>query len=107
MRRGTIYWVNLGATHPPESGKTRPGIVVSNSVQNTVLDSVVIVPLSTQPEEIWPLRVDAGEHAGRSSYAVVPGVRQVSKSRLGDPMSTVADERMERIDTALRMYLSE
>ena len=46
MRRGSAYWVNLGAAAPPELGKVRPGIVVSNSMQNERLDSVVIVPLS-------------------------------------------------------------
>ena len=107
MRRGSIYWVNLGTTHPPEFGKTRPGIVVSNTVQNTVLDSVVIVPLSTQPEEIWPLRVDAGVHAGETSFAVLPGIRQVSKTRLGDQFSVVNEEHMGRIDGALEAYLSE
>jgi mRNA interferase MazF len=107
MRRGSIYWVNLGTTHPPEFGKTRPGIVVSNTVQNTVLDSVVIVPLSTQPQEIWPLRIDAGVHAGRLSYAVLPGIRQVSKSRLGDQLAMISDEAMRRIDDALAAYLSE
>lgn len=107
VKRGTIYWVNLGTTHPPELGKTRPGIVVSNTEHNSVLDSVVIIPLSTQPEEIWPLRVDAGVHAGRPSFAVLPGIRQVSKTRLGQQLSYVDDRHMACIDGALTTYLSD
>ena len=57
MRRGTACWVNLGTGAPPELSKVRPGIVLSNSIQNERLDSVVIVPLSAQAPEIWPLRL--------------------------------------------------
>ena len=107
MNRGSIYWVNPGPTDPPEFGKTRPGIVISNTVQNPVLESVVIVPLSTQPGEIWPLRIHAGTHGDRDSYAVLPGIRQVAKSRLGEQLSVLDDEAMRRIEEALSAYLSE
>jgi mRNA-degrading endonuclease toxin of MazEF toxin-antitoxin module len=43
MTRGTIVWVNLEDADPPEMGKTRPGVVVSNSEQNSLLDTVVVV----------------------------------------------------------------
>jgi mRNA-degrading endonuclease toxin of MazEF toxin-antitoxin module len=35
MKRGGIYWVNLGPTQPPEFGKTRPGLVVSKHSRST------------------------------------------------------------------------
>ena len=37
MNRGTVVWVDLSDAHPPEMGKQRPAVVVSNSTQNTVL----------------------------------------------------------------------
>lgn len=107
MRRGSIHWINLGKSHPPESGKTRPGLVISNSVQNEILDSVVVVPLSTMAGEIWPLRIELAQATHRTSYAVLPGVRQVSKSRIMDLISTAPPEFMLRIDRALRLYLSD
>ena len=75
MRRGAIYWINLGPTSPPEFGKLRPGLIVSNSIQNDILDSVVVVPLSTTPGEIWPLRLKVTGFPGRDSFAVLPGLR--------------------------------
>ena len=39
LMRGTLLWVNLEDAHPPEMGKTRPAIVVSNSEQNDALRS--------------------------------------------------------------------
>lgn len=107
MRRGAIYWVNLGPTSPPEFGKTRPGLVVSSTVHNEVLDSVVIVPLSTKPGDIWPLRVALGAVADTDAWAVLPGIRQVSKKRVGEPLEILSDTLLQDIDRAIAAYLSE
>ena len=82
MKRGRAYGINLEPSSPPERGKVRPGIVVSNSIQNERLDSVVIVPLSSRAPEIWPLRFRLELPGMNASYAVIPGIRQMSKSRL-------------------------
>ncbi|MFZ4734145.1 MAG: type II toxin-antitoxin system PemK/MazF family toxin [Pirellulales bacterium] len=107
MKRGSIYWVNLGATRPPEFGKTRPGLVISNSIQNEVLDSVVVVPLSTAPGEIWPLRLHVPGYPGAASFAVLPGLRQVAKQRLVEFITAASPEWMRRLDEALTLYLTE
>ena len=44
MTRGSLYWINLGASSRPEFGKTRPGLIVSNTGHNDVLDSVAVFP---------------------------------------------------------------
>lgn len=82
MKRGTVVWVDLSDTKPPEMGKVRPGIVVSGTAHNDVLNTVVVVPTSSISPEIWPLRLAVGSFAGKVSYAVIPGIRQVRKGRL-------------------------
>ena len=72
MRRGAAYWINLEPAAPPEMGKVCPGIIVSNTTQNERLDSVVVVPLSTRRQEIWPLRFAVDLHGMKVSYAVSP-----------------------------------
>jgi mRNA-degrading endonuclease toxin of MazEF toxin-antitoxin module len=107
MRRGTAYWVNLGEAIPPELGKLRPGLVVSATIHNERLDSVVVVPLSTRPPDIWPLRVRLDVRGLKTSYAVLPGIRQVSKARLHEPIGPVAAQHLARIDDALALYLND
>ena len=107
MTRGSIYWVNLGSATPPEFGKTRPGVLVSNTLQNEMLDSVVMIPLSTTPGEIWPLRVTADEIRGKPSCAVVPGIRQVSKARLTELVGPASPDFMKRLERALELYLND
>lgn len=105
MRRGAVCWINLEPASPPELGKVRPGVVVSNSLHNGQLDSVVVVPLSSREPEIWPLRLRVDVHGLKTSYAVIPGVRQVSKVRLAEVVAQAPADLMQRIGEALSLYL--
>jgi mRNA interferase MazF len=107
VRRGSVYWINLGPASPPELRKRRPGIVVSNSLHNGQLDSVVVVPLSSREPEIWPLRLRLDVQGLTTSYAVIPGVRQVSKGRLEEAVAQAPVDVMERIGEALALYLGD
>jgi mRNA-degrading endonuclease toxin of MazEF toxin-antitoxin module len=88
-------------------GKMRPGVVISNSDQNGLLETVVIIPLSTRAPEIWPLRVPITVRAKKPSFAIVPGLRQVSKARLHEIISIVPDDAMEALYEATAAYLSD
>lgn len=105
MKRGTVVWVDLSDAHPPELGKVRPGIVVSGTAHNEVLDTVVVVPTSSLAPEIRPLRVAVGSFAGKESYAVIPGIRQVRKGRLRGAIGHVSVEHLAKIDESLDDYL--
>lgn len=107
MKRGTVCWVNLEDASPPEFGKTRPGLIVSNTEQNSVLPTVVVLPISGQPPEIWPLRIAVSLPAGKKSFAVVPGIRQVSKSRIREVIFLLPEGAMEEVSQAVSAYLSD
>lgn len=108
MTRGSIVWVNLGDASPPEFGKARPGLVVSNTEANLSLSSVVILPISARPGVIWPLRLALPRISGmKPGFLVLPGIRQVSKARLHDEMGVVEDEFLTEVEQALNAYLGE
>jgi mRNA interferase MazF len=107
VKRGAAYWINLESATPPEIAKVRPAIVVSHSIQNEHLDSVVVVPLSSRAPEIWPLRVRVDLRGMKASFAVIPGIRQVSKTRLRDAIGQMPAETMARIGEALGLYLGD
>jgi mRNA interferase MazF len=107
LKRGSVYWINLEPASPPELGKVRPAIVVSHSVYNDRLDYVVVVPLSTRPSEIWPLRLEVEIRNMKASFVVIPGIRQVSKARLHELIAQAPSSVMVRIAAALALYLGE
>jgi mRNA-degrading endonuclease toxin of MazEF toxin-antitoxin module len=108
MKRGAVIWVDLTDADPPEMGKRRPAVIVSNSLHNGSLDSVVAVPLSSRPPEIPPLRIRVQAVDSKvAGYAVVPGIRQLKKSRALQAAGSLVREEMEALDRAIRMYLAE
>lgn len=105
MKRGTVVWVDLSDTNPPEMGKVRPGIVVSGTAHNEVLNTVVIVPTSSIAPEIWPLRLAVGNFSGKDSFAVIPGIRQVRKGRLRGAIGHLTHDKLVALDECLGAYL--
>ena len=105
MKRGTVVWVDLNDATPPEMGKIRPGIVVSGTEHNESLNTVVVVPTSSIEPEIWPLRLAVGRVAGKPSFAVIPGIRQVRKARLRGTIGELSLEDLGRVDECLTAYL--
>ena len=108
MKRGTVVWVNLEDAHPPERGKTRPAVVVSNTEHNASLPSVVVVPLSSRAPAIWPLRL-AIPPIGKlkRSFAVTPGVRQVAQTRLLRSEGLLPTHVLDALSDALEAYLRD
>ncbi len=47
MRRGELWWANLGAHRPREQTGRRPVVVWQSDALNRVLQSVLVVPLTT------------------------------------------------------------
>lgn len=105
MKRGTVVWVDLSDTTPPEMGKVRPAVIVSGDVHNAVLNTVAVVPTSSLAPEIWPLRLAVGTFAGKESFAIVPGIRQVRKGRLRGEIGRLTDEKLRALDDCLDAYL--
>jgi mRNA interferase MazF len=105
VKRGTVVWLDLSGTSPPEMGKVRPGIVVSGTAQNEVLNTLVVIPTSTVAPEILPLRMSVGSFGGKESYAVIPGIRQVRKGRLHGVIGQLSHEHLSALDDCLEAYL--
>ena len=108
MKRGSVVRVNLEDGRPPEFGKTRPAIVLSNQEANAVLPTIVVVPLSTRPPEIPLLRLALPSLAGlQKSYAVVPGLSQISQSRIVESMGEVPGDFLKALEEAVFAYLAD
>lgn len=108
MRRGAIVRVNLEDCHPPELGKTRPAVVLSNDLANSALPTVVVIPLSSRPPAIWPLRLALPRMPGLlPSFAVVPGIRQISKVRILEHLGDAPPAFMEELQGAAAAYLGD
>jgi mRNA interferase MazF len=108
-RRGDIYWVSLDPTVGTEIAKTRPAVIVSNDDGNELSARVIVAPTtSSNVTRVYPFEVlvQAGEGGlAHTSKVALDQMRAVDKQRLGRRIGSLAAERMEDIDRAIRLTL--
>lgn len=103
-RRGEIYWVALDPTVGTEIRKTRPAIVVSNDSCNRFGSRVVVLPITSHTESLYPgeARVRVGAKPGR---ALGDQIRSIDKRRLRARVGTLTEDELADVDEALRVTL--
>jgi mRNA interferase MazF len=103
-RRGEIWSATLDPTVGSEIRKTRPCVVISNSVVNQHRRTVVVVPLSSSPQAAPPLMVSV-ECSGQPCVAVIDQVRAVAKERLVRHIANLSAEHLQAVEAGLREIL--
>lgn len=94
-----VYWVNLDPTIGREIKKTRPCIVVSPTLMNNNLDTIIVVPL-TSTVIAWPFRTIIKLKSKQSS-AACDQLRCISKKRIGKKIGHLTSNEKKRIVTIL------
>ena len=56
MLRGEVWWVEFDPAVGSEIRKTRPGVIVSNNSANRNLARVIVVPLTSNTDRVYPGR---------------------------------------------------
>ena len=103
-RRGEIYWVKLDPARGTEIRKTRPAVIVSNDSLNKYGSRVVVVPVTSNVESLYP-----GEAAirvgGSPARALGDQLRSLDKSRLGSKIGTLSFEELTAVEEAVLVTL--
>ena len=58
-------WVEFDPVVGSNIRKTRPGIIVSNNAANRNLSPVIVVPLTRNPEQVYPMMAALTRNFGR------------------------------------------
>ena len=103
-RRGDVFWVNLDPVVGSETRKTRPAVVVSNDSCNRYGTRVVVLPITSNVDSLYPgeARVEVKAKPGR---ALGDQIRSIDKIRLRARAGRLTAKEMSRIDEALAITL--
>ena len=105
MRRGEVWWVEFDPAVSSEIRKTRPGIIVSNNSANRNLSRVIVVPLTSNTERIYP-----GEARvlclGTDSKAMADQTMTADKVRLKSRIDELSKADMLAVEHALQVQLA-
>jgi mRNA interferase MazF len=104
MQRGEVWWVEFDPAVGSEIRKTRPGIIVSNDAANRNLSRVIVMPLTSNTERLFPgeARVNV---AGTQSKAMADQLMTADKSRLKSRVGALSRPDMQAVETAIRLQL--
>jgi len=108
IRRGNIHWVKLDPIEGSEIGKTRPGIVISNDINNELADTVTILPVTSSVGKVYPFEVFISKGTGNlpdDSKAKANQIRTVDKKRIKNLIGTLPDSVLEKIERAVKVHL--
>jgi len=104
LRRGAICLVNFNPSKGKEIGKIRPAVILSKDEDNQILETVVVLPISSQlVENGFPYRIflPLREGLDKDSNICIYEVRALSKKRIIDVVSSVTDTEMTMVEKAL------
>ncbi len=85
-RRGEVWWVSLDPSVGGEIQKTRPAIIMSNNAANSMLNRVIVVPLTSQTTKVYPgeaLVTLNGEQRKAMADQIMIAAKQRLRAKLG------------------------
>ncbi|HFS85339.1 MAG TPA: type II toxin-antitoxin system PemK/MazF family toxin [Epsilonproteobacteria bacterium] len=104
LNRGEIHLVNFNPAKGGEMGKLRPAIIMSSKEENSILDTVIVIPLSTVIEkDALPYRylIRKRDKLKHDSDACIYEIRALSKIRVKERLSRLKEDELETIQKAL------
>jgi len=104
LNRGDIYLVDFNPAKGKEIGKLRPAIIMSAYEDNEILDTIIVIPLSTVIEkDAKPYRVHIAkrEKLLKDSDACINEIRALSKTRAKQKIANLTQDELETIQKCL------
>ena len=103
-RRGEVWWVSFDPSVGGEIQKTRPALVLSNNAANTALNRVVVVPLTSRTERLYPCEAMVTIN-GEQSKAKADQIATASKQRLRNKMGSLSAADLAAVERAVLLQL--
>jgi mRNA interferase MazF len=104
LNRGDICLINFNPAKGGEMGKLRPAIVISDSMDNEILNTIIVIPLSTVIEkDALPYRylITKREKLEKNCDACIYEIRALSKVRVKEKLAVLNNQELEVIQDSL------
>ena len=104
LNRGDICLINFNPSKGGEIGKLRPAIIMSDAEENSILDTCIVIPLSSVIEkDALPYRytITKRENLQKNSDACIYEIRALSKIRIKEKLSSLSKKEIEIIQKAI------
>jgi len=103
-KRGDIAIVNMNPKKGHEVGKIRPAVIISGDDENTMLDTIILIPLSTdlvEDMEPYRMRITKRDKLQQDSDILINQVRTLSKQRIGEKIAVLTSSEYDLVIKSL------
>jgi mRNA interferase MazF len=104
MNRREVWWVSFDPSIGGEIQKMRPAVIISNDAANSVLNRVVVVPLTSKTAKLYPGQAFVTLN-GERRKAMADQIATVSKMRLRGPIGALSVEDFASVENAVLQHL--
>lgn len=104
LNRGDIVIVNFYPKKGDEVGKIRPAVIISGNEENNILDTVILLPLSTDLlDNMFPyrVRISKRDKLKQNSDILINQIRTLSKTRIKEKIAKLTSSEYETVLEAL------
>lgn len=106
IKRGDIYFADLGDTQGSEQKGIRPVVIIQNDIGNTYSSTIIIAPITTKPKRTkLPIHVEISNVLKQTSTILLEQLRTLDKTRLKEFICHLDNDIMYQIDNALSISL--
>lgn len=104
MDKGEVWWVSFDPSLGGEIQKTRPAVIVSNDSANSVLNRVVVVPLTSKVAKLYPGEAFVSLN-GEKRKAMADQIMTASKRRFRGLLGSLLPEDLIAVENAILLHL--
>lgn len=105
MKRGEVYYVDLGVGIGHEQGGARLACVVQNDIGNTYSQTTIIAPLTSQNKPNLPTHLII-KGTPKESILLCEQLMTIDKSRVkSELIYSLDNEELEQLNNCLRISL--
>lgn len=102
--RGGIWLINFDPSVGSEVKKTRPAVIVSNDLSNSIIDRVQVIPITSNIDNVYPCEcmIKSSKITGK---AMADQITTVSNRRLYKKIGDLDNENMLDIERIISLQL--
>lgn len=109
MRRGQVYYINLGQPVGSEQGGRRPCVIIQNNIGNDHSQTVIIAPMTASGKKYLPTHVettDEDKNLFVGSIILMEQIQTIDKGRVEEFVCNLSESAMRRVDEAIHISLA-
>jgi len=109
FHKGEIHLTNFNPAKGGEMGKLRPALIISDEESNKILDTVIVIPLSTvvEPDALpYRYKVSKRQQLHKESDLCINEIRALSKTRIKEHIADLGEDELKIVLQALCQILT-